>query len=157
MRVSKAVCLILLQSLLACGGAEKDPNYIPALALECPGGSFTDCTSGGKKAYAGLSDDLTINCETTLKGLDGSQRSLSFLLTAEADASVSGPYLTASIFTWKNSSGGRESSLDAGTYLACVFIDGNSNGVLDSGEPLSSAHLTPGETRVRVTSWVSAQ
>lgn len=153
----RSACLILIFTLVGCGGGdEEDANYIPALEIECPSGSIAACGSGGATVYGAIHDDPSINCDTTLKGLDASSRRLTFVVTGQATSTTSGAYLTASITAWKNSSNGTASSLDSGSYRGCAFIDANSNDRLDSGEPVAGGDLSPGTARVRLTSWSTA-
>lgn len=144
--------------LIGCGGGDGSGSStsIPSIQLECSSSQVAGCSANGRTAYVGLVESLTLTCDSTLKGLSANQRQSLFAVTGSDVSSSSGSILTATVSHWINNTGGAQDVLNAGAYIVCAFVDSNSNGQLDTNEPVASGVATTGEGTVTLSTWAAA-
>jgi hypothetical protein len=149
--------LIAALTLTACGGGGDgdSANYIPSIQIECSSGLVGDCSLNAKFVYTGLIENLAMDCDSTLKALNASQRQALFTVSGSATSSRNGIYLIATINSWTNSTGGRQDIINPGSYRVCSFVDSNGNGQLDSAEPVGSGQVNAGDNNYILNSWVA--
>jgi len=154
--MSRPACLILILVLTACGGGKNDTaNFIPNIQLECSSTAVSDCSANAKPVWAGLIEDLAMNCDNTLKNLNASQRQTLFAVSGSATSSRNGIYLIATVSSWVNSTGGSQDTLNNGDFKVCAFVDTNGNGQLDSTEPVGEGQVSAGGSFYILNTWTS--
>jgi hypothetical protein len=151
-----AVTLILLIS--GCGGGqEKSSDFIPDIPLECSSGQAADCAGNNLPVFVGIIESLAgADCDDFLTGMNATQRRTAFLAHGTATSSRAGILLTATITDWEDSLGGPIDVLTPGDYFVCAFVDTNSNGVIDTNEPVGAGTITAGQTGFILDDWTAA-
>jgi hypothetical protein len=155
MRLMTAFMFIL--TISACGGGSdgESANYVPSVKVECSSAVVSDCALSSKPVFVGLVENLAMNCDNTLHGLNAAQRQLLFTVSGTATSGSNGIYLIATVSTWTNSSGGRQDVLNPGSYKVCAFVDSNGNGQLDTNEPVGSGQANAGDSYYILDSWAT--
>lgn len=143
---------------MACGSSseEKSSEFIPDIPVECTAAQVADCAATAKPIFAGLISNLTADCDDFLTGMNATQRQITFEASSTSITSRSGIYLTASMHNWVNNTGGAIDTLLPGDYFVCAFVDSNSNGILDTNEPVGEGVVTLGETDFVLDTWSAA-
>lgn len=156
MRLSLVILSLMLSSCSGGGGGSSG-NFIPVIQVECATGSLATCNTSGKTAYVGIIETLTLDCDDSMAGLNASQRQQLFTASGQTIPSVSGAYLIGRVSSWVNSTGGQQDVLNPGTYQVCAFVDLNSNGAIDTNEPVARGQFSTGGSGTYIlNSWAAA-
>lgn len=137
------VFLAATMVLCACSNKGQTPSNVAigTIMFQCYTGSAQLCesSSSGAMAYVGLTNDTQSTCASLIESA-GSNFSSAFLASGSASASwdSSNARLIGYVSDWVNANQQTISELPSGSYRICAYLDVNSNGLLDSGEPYYS-------------------
>lgn len=134
-------------------------SAIPNITVECSQAQVVSlCRTSGDILWLGFTDELDLECGSTLSSFSDSTRNRYFkAYAANVSLSHSGYVSSASLSSWVDSNGASIGTLLNGTYKVCAFIESSSgNDRLDNDEPLAEVFVTVGGSSPElVNSWVS--
>jgi hypothetical protein len=144
------ICL-LLQSCAPKGTAT--PTTWHSLDFLCQD-QVPDCKNlFGRKAFLGFTTNTIANCSLILKSAGIATLYQSFNYSSQTDVLNDGADAVWGRFqSYFDSEGNPAPELESGFYRACGFIDVNSNGFLDSGEPFMEESWNPNSDLHRIFS-----
>ena len=139
-RPFKAIlCLALCLGLAGCGGKTDEPHSpAPLLDFECSAAIGSACTSdkAGSTLIVGMTERLDIDCAFRLSHFSGDGLLAQFDYGSLAVMEDRGTYLLGLTEHWFNFAQAPVISIPRRTMRVCAFVDLNSNGRLDVGEPM---------------------
>jgi len=158
MGLRQPVMAILIISILGCGGGEqKSSAFIPDIPLECTTAQVAGCSGNSLPVFVGIIESLGgVDCDDFLTGMNSLSRRTTFLASTSVTSSRRGIYLYAYADSWQNTSGGTVDVLAPGEYFVCAFVDSNSNGLLDTNEPVGHGTIKAGQTGFILSDWFAA-
>ena len=157
MRILLTGIFLFIQVGCSAGAGEEDSSYLPDLPIECTAAQVSGCAGTSLPVFIGwIKTTGGIACDDFLTGLNGSQRRQTFDASTTLTSSRRGIYLTGLAKNWDDQQGSTIRSLAAGTYQVCAFVDSNSNGLLDTNEPVGSDSIATGQSESVLKDWFAA-
>lgn len=134
-------CLLL--TACPAGTEENTSHFIPDVTVECAQGQADDCFSAasGRKVYVGFISNLNIICRTYLNGITAAAFATYFDAAGIGSVFKDGSFMVGQVQNWTDSQGVPLATVKRGNYRLCAFIDTNSDGQLDNGEPVGEGEF----------------
>ena len=129
--------------LSACSGSQSTVAVnIPSFDLQCSSSQSSNCSIlGHSKIFrVGIVEgSLGTDCSLHIRQA-GSDFFSNFSISGEVSAefSASSGLLQGSVTSWVDTLNATTTSLKTGPHTICAYLDINSNGLLNTGEPVSS-------------------
>lgn len=145
-QILKALAAPICTLVLSCAPAgNTSETHFKSLDFVCAEDQVPLCKNAlGWKAFLGFSKNTVTNCAVQLKTSGIATLYQSFNYSSQTDVFNDGTDAVWGRFqSYFDSEGDPAPALKPGFYKVCGFVDANSNGFLDSGEPLLAEIWNP--------------